>query len=299
MNEHQQLEWLEPVFVAAREGDLQVGKQFLKRGGDPNALREDDEDGSCLGLLHIAMDKPAHGADADFETRDDRSDMIRLLIENGADMDYTTPCGVTPLGYCEYTGEASVLLDLGANVHALDNNGWSALHFCAMRFHAFALTRLLLRHGADPNSATNSGQLAEDVHAKYGRKDGRTAAGLLADVRRAGGWAKYARAPRIELVRLRSLCARGRATPPPNAVLERLFNANVQRECLYHGVCNHSTHECAVVKSLVAAAKENCLAGWREDERGQRSRRMVSRALPNEVFWHILRFWRSSREVDD
>ena len=133
----------------------------------------------------------------------------------------------------------------------------------------------------------------------YGTKGGRSAAGLLADVRRAGGWAKYARAPRIELVRLRSLCARGRATPPPNPVLERLFNANVQRECLYHGVCNHSTHECAVVKSLVAAAKENCLAGWREDERGQRSRRIASRALPNEVFWHILRFWRSSREVDD
>ena len=133
----------------------------------------------------------------------------------------------------------------------------------------------------------------------YGTRGGRSAAGLLADVRRAGGWAKYTRAPRIELVRLRSLCARGRATPPPNAVLERLFNANVQRECLYHGVCNHSTHECAVVKSLVAAAKENCLAGWQDDERGQRSRRMVSRALPNEVFWHILRFWRSSREVDD
>jgi len=289
---------LERVYDAAREGDLEVVKQFLTLGGDPNALQGDDEETS-VGLLHVAMDKAAHGADADFDTRDDRSDMIRLLVENGADVDYTTACGVAPLGYCEYPGEASVLLDLGANVNALDNNGWSALFLCGLRFHAFALTRLLLRHGADPNSVSNNGQLAEHVHVLYGQKGGRSAAGLFADVRRAGGWAKYARAPRIELVRLRSLCARGRATPPPNAVLERLFNANVQRECLYHGVGNHSTHECAVVKSLVAAAKENCLAGWQDDERGQRSRRMVSRALPNEVFWHILRFWRSSREVDD
>ena len=298
MNERPQLE---QVFAAAREGDLEVVKQFLTLGGDPNALQANNE-GTIVGLLHVAMDKAAHGADSEFETRDDRSDMIRLLVENGADVDYVNTSGVAPLAYCEYPGEASVLLDLGANVNALDNNGWSALHFYALRFHAVALTRLLLRHGADHNSANNSGQLAEDVHATYygqGVKDGRSAAGLLADVRRAGGWAKYARAPRIELARLRSLCARGRATPPPNAVLERLFNANAQRECLYHGVCNHSTHECAVVKSLVAAAKENCLAGWREDERGQRSRRMASRALPNEVFWHILRFWRSSREVDD
>ena len=221
--------------------------------------------------------------------------MIRLLVENGAGV--AKPDGVTPLLYCEYPGEASLLLDLGANVNARDEDGWTALHFYALRFHGLALTRLLLRHGADPNARNENGDLPE-VFSRYGRKkDGRTAAGLLADVRRAGGWAKYARAPRIELVRLRSLCARGRATPPPNAVLERLFN--VQRECLYHGVCNHTTHECAVVKSLVAAAKENCLAGWQEDERGQRSRRMVSRALPNEVFWHILRFWRSSREVDD
>lgn len=291
---------LKRVFAAAREGDLEVVKQFLKQGGDPNALQEDDEEGSRLGLLHVAMSKPAHGADADCETRDDRSDMIRLLVENGADVDYSTANLVAPLGFCEYPGEASVLLDLGANVDARDKSiGWSALHFYAMRFHAFALTRLLLRRGADPNSASNSGQLAEHVTAPYGTKGGRTAAGLLADVKRAGGWAKYARAPRIELARLRSLCARGRATPPPNAVLERLFNANVQRECLYHGVCNHSTHECAVVKSLVAAAKENCLARWQDDERGQRSRRIASRALPNEVFWHILRFWRSSREVDD
>ena len=296
MNERPQLE---QVFAAAREGDLEVVKQFLTLGGDPNALQANNE-GTIVGLLHVAMDKAAHGADSEFETRDDRSDMIRLLVENGADVDYSSANGVAPLVFCEYPGEASVLLDLGANVDARDKyTGWSALHFYAMRFHAFALTRVLLRRGADPNSASNSGQLAEDVTSTYGTESGRRAAGLLADVRRAGGWAKYARAPRIELARLRSLCARGRATPPPNAVLERLFNANAQRECLYHGVCNHSTHECAVVKSLVAAAKENCLAGWREDERDQRSRRMVSRALPNEVFWHILRFWRSSREVDD
>ena len=68
----------------------------------------------------------------------------------------------------------------------------------------------------------------------------------------AGGWKPYSNAPRVELVQLRELCERDRAspssspsTPPPESILERLFDVA---------------------------------------------------ALPKEVFWHVISFWRSSRD---
>ena len=44
---------------------------------------------------------------------------------------------------------------------------------------------------------------------------------LLAEVRAAGSWKRYAKSPRIDVVVLQALCAKGSATPPP--VLARLF----------------------------------------------------------------------------
>ena len=44
---------------------------------------------------------------------------------------------------------------------------------------------------------------------------------LLADVRAAGSFKRYANAPRLDVVVLQALCAKGRAVPPP--ALARLF----------------------------------------------------------------------------
>ena len=57
--------------------------------------------------------------------------------------------------------------------------------------------------------------------------------------------------PRVELARLRLLCARGRATPLADPTLARLF-----------GAPNES----------------------------------IRRAIPKEIFWHVLAYWRSSRD---
>ena len=75
-------------------------------------------------------------------------------------------------------------------------------------------------------------------------ESGETAA-FLEKVMAAGGWKPYSNAPRVELVQLRELCERDRATPPPESILERLFDVA---------------------------------------------------ALPNEVFWNVISFWRSSRD---
>ena len=81
---------------------------------------------------------------------------------------------------------------------------------------------------------------------------------FMRELTAAGSWKAYARQPRVELVRLRSLCARGRATPPPEPVIERLFGAPAS-------------------PTKAKAAR-------------------VARPLPNEVFWHVLSYWRTSRD---
>jgi len=99
-----------------------------------------------------------------------------------------------------------------------------------------------LSYGGDPELANGKGwtaggqpNLDEEV-ARF--------IGAVCD---AGGWDAYLRAPREALVRLRSLCALGRATPP--ADLDRLF-----------------------------------------------STRRAS-ALPDAVFWLVLQFWCTARDI--
>ena len=89
---------------------------------------------------------------------------------------------------------------------------------------------------------------------------------FLEGVDAAGSYAAYVRAPRIDLVRLRTLCARGRAAPPRDRVLERLF--------------------CGPAKAETGARRASKTASRR-------------RPLPNEVFWHILGFWRTLRELGE
>ena len=80
---------------------------------------------------------------------------------------------------------------------------------------------------------------------------------FLARVRAAESGAEscYVRAPREDLLTLRALCTRGRATPPsPSILLKRLF-----------GVPSSSTGP-------------------------------APSALPDDIFWIVLSFWRTSRD---
>jgi hypothetical protein len=95
------------------------------------------------------------------------------------------------------------------------------------------------------------------------RNNASKTAEFLAAVKRAGSWRAYWRAPRVELVRLRSLCDRGRAEPPS------------PRRRVSSGSNELSAAEAKVLERLFGAP---------------------TRRLPNEVFWTILMFWRSSHD---
>ena len=92
------------------------------------------------------------------------------------------------------------------------------------------IIRLLLRAGADPEHRASDGHTAEEEYRQRVLDEnvyaGRSA-DLLRDVRLAGGWVRYALRPHYDLLVLRALCHRGRATFSARTpeVLVRLFGA--------------------------------------------------------------------------
>ena len=84
-----------------------------------------------------------------------------------------------------------------------------------------ATVKLLLHHGANLEARDRYGHRAHQIAHM-----GSSARALLNDVRAAGGWRPYARrgfhGDRLEMLVLRVLCERGRATTD-DALLSRLF----------------------------------------------------------------------------
>lgn len=256
----------DPVLAhAARSGDIAAIRKWLLEGGDPNTHLANVLGAIVPSLLTLTMFDSR-------KLREDRSEIIRLLVAHGANVNVGTRSGgAFPMHLCRYPEETKLLIKLGADVNAINLAGNTPLIMVASdSVFGLALTRILVRHGADLAHANSHWDNDEERQwtksewtAEYEARSAKNhiVADFLADVRLAGGWKPYARAPRIELTRLRLLCARGRATPPQDPVLQRLFS----------------------VRASPTTTKSARL----------------SRPLPKEVFWLVLAFWRSSCDVDD
>ena len=247
------------VISAAENNDIPTLRDWLSRGGDPNQL--DVLFG--YGLLHHIFDPWPH-------KRNDHSEAARLLIAHGADVNLRArDDAVTPLHLCAFPGETDLLLDLGADINAVDTFGCTPLFNSTIVFKsddqkaAIAFARLLLRRGADVFAESKHGYDVERMaHDRHHRNN--ELADLFAAVKAAGGWKPFIRAPRVALARLRLLCSRGRARPPTarrDPILARLFAAPPP------------------------ASSNKRLAS-----------RQVHRPLPNEIFWLVLSFWRTDRD---
>ena len=188
---------------------------------------------------------------------------ITWLLEQGANVHVGWPSGrVTPLhgaATCDRREAAVLLLDAGARVDDRNRYRLTALHQAACNGD-IDMCKLLLSRGASLDVRANNGDDPEAIARRYGRT---ATADVLAAVRAAGGWAAYARAPRVQLLMLRILCEQGRAVAPPG-LLARLFPRPFPCET--------------------------------ERRASLRSARNAPAALPKELFWHIAQFWRSDRD---
>lgn len=121
---------------AVQHGDIDRVREFLELGLDPNYSEDDDG----WSLLHWA-------------SQEGHTDIIKLLVENGADVDAKFLRNITPLFNATGEGNLSVvttLLQLGADVNSNGRNG-TALHN-AVVYGYKEIAKLLIVSGADVNA---------------------------------------------------------------------------------------------------------------------------------------------------
>lgn len=173
-----------------------------------------------------------------------RADVVRFMVERGADLNHvwevTTSTDESLLHAAVWRGrhsDAAFVLDLGGSAVDVDvplqpnaRNRTPLMRAadracipCSAEEEAarLATVKLLLHHGANLEARDGYGHRAHQIAHM-----GSSARALLNDVRAAGGWRPYARrgfhGDRLEMLVLRVLCERGRATTD-DALLSRLF----------------------------------------------------------------------------
>jgi ankyrin repeat protein len=141
------------VFEAAAAGDVARARKLV--GEDPAAVNRIAPDGySPLGLAAFFK----------------RRDVVRYLLGGGADVrPASRQGGFTPLHSAVATDAGAcdveivrMLLEKGADPNAKSESGSTALHTVAFTGDRASLD-LLLKHGADPAIKNNEGKAAADI----------------------------------------------------------------------------------------------------------------------------------------
>ncbi|RJR12602.1 ankyrin repeat domain-containing protein [Candidatus Parcubacteria bacterium] len=88
--------------------------------------------------------------------RKDYKEIVKLFIENGADVNAKNPSGWTPLHFAKDIDIAILLIEKGADVNAKTLGNVSPLHESAFRCNK-EISQLLIEKGADVNAKDESG----------------------------------------------------------------------------------------------------------------------------------------------
>lgn len=253
-------------------------------------------------------------------------DAVAMLLKHGADPNAICDTGseywCTPLHEAATQGGvakrriAAVLLDVGsADVDSRNFAGSTPLMDAAWSGDCRML-RLLLSRGAalaarDASKSTRDDagvSIGDDAESYAEYSDKKEAAALLAAARVAGGtWKHYLRDPRVRLLMLRVLCERKRAEVPEATICcnSALFSDLLTGVLSATSLCEAQAYARAMERRTSIAPRgvlERLFShrapapALRAEPAASRARASPSAALPKEVFWHILSFWRSDRD---
>ena len=139
---------LDDLFLkACQNGQKSVVITFLKKGG----INVDKRDANGFTPLHHACKKGAR-------------DIVKLLIENSADVNMMSNTSITPLHFAASTGNQEILtclLDAGADINATDKEGKSVLIYSVLAKKVEA-AKFLISKGADVTIRDNDNRTALD-----------------------------------------------------------------------------------------------------------------------------------------
>lgn len=163
------------IHQAARKGDLAAIKMLLEK--NPALIDIKDSQGSTP--LHYAA---ALG----------NEEVVKLLLERGANIDAGSSAGDTPLHWAAYSDRiliVGLLIDKGARIDAVNPNGVTPLHMAASAGHVNA-AELLIDRGANINAKNIFGDTPLHWAVFYGHKgmvDLLVAKGVAVDAKSSEG----------------------------------------------------------------------------------------------------------------
>lgn len=148
-------EKLSPLQIAIDKGNLRCTELLLEYGAD----------------IH---QKSLHGMQAIYFASYRQPEIMRLLLEKGAQPDNTNTFYPPPLQMAVHNPQVKtlkLLLEAGANPNAYSRSGWTALHIAAMKVGDTQALELLLQYGARMDLTNRQGKTALDMALEYKRSE--------------------------------------------------------------------------------------------------------------------------------
>ena len=187
-----------PLHSAALQGHLDIVTLLLNCGADRDIRNHDDKTpwdlASDHGKLEVAnflslsatspdgvLDPSASSVNPHEDVQhslfsaseNGQFDVVRSLLEHGADVDETDSVRRTALLVVSSNGKlqvAKLLIEHGANVNSRDADGWTPLHMASRHGH-LDVVRLLLDHNADLNASPRNLRTPLDIASHHGYRE--------------------------------------------------------------------------------------------------------------------------------
>ena len=112
-------------------------------------------------LMITPPNKKAEMLVQEINKREPNLNLVSDLIVLGANLDWQNNDGWTALHWCAYNNHSRILgllIDAGVDVNIQDNDGWAALHWCAF-MNQPDIARMLIDAGADKTMPRNDGRV--------------------------------------------------------------------------------------------------------------------------------------------